>query len=165
MFEIKTFYSHELKCTNLVVTKTLGQEKTSFLSSPSRFRLEFLIPIHIYCDIDPHLYLVVAMIIVWLQIHNVFLVVALVMTHFFHGSTMYFAWPWSRQLHLAWICSVCFGSYAYLLYLSIYPLALGYFGIGLVVVTSHPPLPLSHTRSCLFHKVFQPSDFSSDLTL
>ena len=35
---------------------------------------------------------------------------------FFHGSTMYFLWPWSRQLHLTWICSVCFGSYTYLLF-------------------------------------------------
>ena len=69
MFDIKTFYSHEMKFTNLVVTKTLGQHETSFLSSlllGSNWSFVILINIYIYCDIDPHLYLVVAMIIVQL---------------------------------------------------------------------------------------------------
>ena len=66
MFDIKTFYLHELECTNLVVIKTLGYEETSLLSSLllgcdwSFVKSDT----YVYCDIDPHLYLVVVKIIV-----------------------------------------------------------------------------------------------------
>ena len=65
--------------------------------SPPRLRLKFCnSDTYVYCDIDPHLYLVVAMVIVLLQIHNVCLVAALIMIHSYHGSTLYVWW-----LHLS----------------------------------------------------------------
>ena len=66
MFNLKTFYSCELKCTNSVVTKTLGYKETSLLSSllPGCDWSFVKSDTYVYCDIDPHLYLVVAMIIV-----------------------------------------------------------------------------------------------------
>ena len=66
MFDIKTFYSCELKCTKLVMTKTLGYEETSLLSSllPGCDWSFVKSDTYVYCDIDPHLYLVMVTMIV-----------------------------------------------------------------------------------------------------
>ena len=58
MFDIKTFYSRKLKCTGT-------REDFTIIISPPRLRLELCnSDTYVYCDIDPHLYLVMAMMIV-----------------------------------------------------------------------------------------------------
>ena len=95
MFDLKFMYSHGTKCTRFDEVEDPGISGDYIdIISPPRLRLELcLVDTCVHLHHRSIVYLVMAMVIVLSQIHNVCLVVALVMIHFYHGSTLYFSWP------------------------------------------------------------------------
>ena len=167
MFDLKTFYSHELKCTNSVMMKTLGYKETSLLSS--------LLP---GCDWSfvnlIHMYIVTSIhICSWSWLWSLSCCISTLYIRWLHLSWFsylmdpqcIFSWPWSRQLCLTWIYSVCLTTILSCYFWVYISSPIGSFGTGMITVPSHHPLPLAQNWQRLFYKVFWPSDFSSDLTL